>query len=99
MKLSEFIVTGAIEPELKATDRDGAIRELVTALAGAGALPADAVDDVVSALVKREQNGSTGFGKGVAVPHVKHARITKMAGTIGRTVNGIDFAALHHQPV
>ena len=99
MKLREFIVTEAITPELKASDRDGAIRELVGALAGAGALPADAVDEVVAALIKREQNGSTGFGKGVAVPHVKHARIKQMAGTVGRSVGGIDFAALDHQPV
>src|SRR5437868_1939348 len=99
MKLNEFIVTEAIIADLKASDRDGALRELVTALAGAGALPADAVDEVVAALSKREQNGSTGFGKGVAVPHVKHAKVTKMAGAIGRSVNGVDFAALDHQPV
>ncbi len=99
VKLREFIVTEAITPELKATDRDGVIRELVTALAGAGAVPADAVDEVVAALVKREQNGSTGFGKGVAVPHVKHAKVKKISGTIGRSPEGIDFAALDHQPV
>jgi PTS system nitrogen regulatory IIA component len=99
MKLNEFIVTDAIIADLKASDRDGALRELVTALSGAGALPADAVDEVVSSLIKREQNGSTGFGKGVAVPHVKHAKVSKMAGTVGRSVNGIDFAALDHQPV
>lgn len=99
MKLREFIVTDAIIPELQATDRDGVIRELVNSLASAGAVPADAVDEVVAALVKREQNGSTGFGKGVAVPHVKHARVMKMAGTIGRSTGGIDFAALDHQPV
>ena len=99
MKLREFIVTEAIQPELQATDRDGAIRELVTALAGAGALAQDAVDDVVAALVKREQNGSTGFGKGVAVPHVKHPKVKKMAGTVGRSAQGLDFAALDHQPV
>ena len=99
MKLKEFIVPGAIVPELAASDRDGAIRELVTSLASAGALPAESVDEVVAALIKREQNGSTGFGKGVAVPHVKHGKIKKMSGTIGRSVNGIDFAALDHQPV
>src|SRR4051812_28139135 len=99
MKLREFIVTEAITPELSASDRDGAIRELVTALAGAGALPADSVEEVVAALIKREQNGSTGFGKGVAVPHVKHAKVNKMVGTIGRSAGGIDFAALDHQPV
>jgi len=53
----------------------------------------------VSALIKREQNGSTGFGKGVAVPHVKHPKVSRMSGTIGRSGAGIDFAALDHQPV
>ena len=99
MKLREVIVGDAIVPELAATDRDGAIRELVASLAAAGALAESAVEDVVAALIKREQNGSTGFGKGVAVPHVKHAKVKKMSGTIGRSGSGIDFAALDHQPV
>jgi len=99
MKLKDFIVSAAVQPELAATDRDGAIRELVTALAEVNALPKDAVDEIVTALVKREQTGSTGFGKGVAVPHVKHPKVKKIAGTIGRSGSGIDFAALDHQPV
>ncbi len=99
MKLKDFIITQAIVPEIEAKDRDGAIRELVQSLADAEALPADAVEEVVSALIKREQNGSTGFGKGVAVPHVKHAKVKQMSGTLGRSSGGIDFAALDHQPV
>jgi mannitol/fructose-specific phosphotransferase system IIA component (Ntr-type) len=99
MKLSEFIVKEAIVAELKARDRDGVIRELVTSLAECGVLPDSAVDEVVAALIKREQNGSTGFGKGVAVPHVKHAKVKQMSGTIGRSATGVDFAALDHQPV
>src|SRR6187401_1394745 len=99
MKLKDFIVGDAVVAELESTDRDGVLRELVTSLASAGAMPAEAVDDVVAALIKREQNGSTGFGKGVAVPHVKHPKVKKMAGTIGRSPTGIDFSALDHQPV
>jgi len=99
MKLKEFIVADAIVPSMTATDRDSVIRELVTALAKAGAMPLDAVDEIVAALVKREQNGSTGFGKGVAVPHVKHGKVTKIAGAVGRSAAGVDFAALDHQPV
>ncbi len=99
MKLREFIISEAIVANVKATDRDGAIRELVTSLSTAGSLPADAVDEVVAALIKREQNGSTGFGKGVAVPHAKHPKVKQMAGTVGRSEAGIDFAALDHQPV
>ena len=79
MKLKEFIVTDAIVAELKSSDRDAALRELVMSLSEAGALPADAVDEVVASLIKREQNGSTGFGKGVAVPHVKHSKVARMA--------------------
>lgn len=99
MKLREFIVSDAVVPHLQATDRDSVIQELVESLANAGAIEADAVPDIVAALIKREQNGSTGFGKGVAVPHVKHPRVQKMVGTVGRSVDGIDFAALDHQPV
>lgn len=99
MKLKDFIVGNAIVPNIQAKDRDGAIKELVESLAKAGGIAESAVEEIVAALVKREQNGSTGFGKGVAVPHVKHPRITKMAGTIGRSEAGLDFAALDHQPV
>ena len=99
MKLGEFIINDAIVSSMEGTDRDSVLRELVTALASAGALPDTAVDEVVKALLQREQNGSTGFGKGVAVPHVKHPKVKKMAGTIGRSETGVDFAALDHQPV
>ena len=99
MKLRDFIVSDSIVPELTATNRDSAILELVKALAAGGGLPESAVEEVVGALIKREQNGSTGFGKGVAVPHVKHAKVKQMCGTIGRSATGIDFAALDHQPV
>ena len=99
MKLKDFIVTEAIVPDLSATERDQAIRELVSALARAGAVDEAIIDEVVAALIKREQNGSTGFGKGVAVPHVKHSKVRRMVGTVGRSSEGIDFAALDHQPV
>jgi mannitol/fructose-specific phosphotransferase system IIA component (Ntr-type) len=99
MKLKEFIVAEAIAPELSATTRDEALRELVLSLSRAGALTPSAVDEIVAALIAREEDGSTGFGKGVAVPHVKHAAVRKMAGTIGRAPAGIEFAALDHQPV
>jgi mannitol/fructose-specific phosphotransferase system IIA component (Ntr-type) len=99
MKLRDFIIPDAVVPSLSATDRDGAIRELVTSLSRAGAVPESAVDEIVAALIKREQNGSTGFGKGVAVPHAKHPKVKQMSGTIGRSESGIDFAALDHQPV
>jgi nitrogen PTS system EIIA component len=99
MKFNEFIVKEAIRPQLAAHDRDGVLRELVQSLADAGAIPASIVEELVASLIKREKTGSTGFGKGVAVPHVKHAKIKKMSGTVGHSVAGVDFAALDKQPV
>ena len=99
MKLVDFIVKDAIVPELKAHDRDGVIRELVQSLAGAKALSAGDVDAITKAIVDREKTGSTGFGKGVAVPHVKHPAVKKRIGAVGRSTMGVDFAALDQAPV
>ena len=99
MKLSDFIVKDAIVAELEATERDTVIRELVTALAAAKAVQASDVDVIVKAIIDREKHGSTGFGKGVAVPHVKHPAIKKRVGAIGRSAVGVDFAALDQAPV
>jgi mannitol/fructose-specific phosphotransferase system IIA component (Ntr-type) len=99
MKLKDFIITDAIVAELASNDRDTVLRELVTALSTAGALPEDAVERVIAALIKREQEASTGLGKGVAVPHVKHAKIDRMIAAIGRCPRGINFSAVDGQPV
>lgn len=99
MKLADFIVKDAIVPELKSTDRDGVIRELVQALSAAKAIAPGDVDTIVKAITDREKTGSTGFGKGVAVPHVKHPAIKKRMGAVGRSTVGVDFAALDQAPV
>ncbi len=99
MKLTEIVVRDAIVADLKATDRNGVIRELVAALVSAGALQEADREAIVRAIIQRENEGSTGFGKGVAVPHVKHARIERIMTTIGRCGQGVDFAALDRSPV
>jgi len=99
MKLTDLIHKPAIVPEMQATDRNGVIRELVQSLADNGALSPDHVETVARAAINRERQGSTGFGKGVAVPHVKHSSIKKMTATIGRSSRGVDFAALDRAPV
>ena len=99
MRLSDLIHAPAVVPELTSTDRNGVIRELIQSLADHGALPEDQVDTIARATIARENQGSTGFGKGVAVPHVKHASIEKMTATIGRSSHGVDFAALDRAPV
>jgi nitrogen PTS system EIIA component len=99
MKFSELIHTPSVIPELEATERNGVIRELVQSLANHGALEDDAVEPITRAVIARENQGSTGFGKGVAVPHVKHERVGKMVATVGRSSRGVDFAALDRAPV
>ncbi len=99
MKLTDFVVAEATIPELKATDRNGVIRELVGALAAAKVLAEEDADIVARAVIQRENQGSTGFGRGVAVPHVKHAKVKRIMAAIGRSPQGVDFAALDRAPV
>jgi len=99
MKLADFVLPQAVVPELEGTDRDAVIRELVEALVQAGAAPASIEQDLIREILSREKKGSTGFGRGVAVPHVKHEKVERMAAAIGVAPNGIDFNALDKQPV
>lgn len=99
MKLSDFIVSDALVPQLKGTERDAVVNELVDALVVAKVIDDSLREEVIKRITDREKKGSTGFGKGVAVPHVKHKRITKMAATIGVSATGVDFNALDKAPV
>ena len=99
MKLSDFVCFDAVKPQLDASDRDGAISELVEALAAAGKIPSKSTNKITKAVIKRENEASTGIGKGVAVPHVKHAAVKDVVATIGCTGQGIDFSSLDKQPV
>ncbi len=99
MKLTDFVEPQAILPQLKATERDDAIRELVQALVDASAVDASLQEELLKLILDREKKGSTGFGKGVAVPHVKHERIKRMAAAIGVSHQGVDFNALDRAPV
>ncbi len=99
MKLTEIVVTEAIVTQLQAGERDDAISELIDALVKSGAVPDGARDTLVQRVLERESKGSTGFGKGVAVPHVRHKEATRVAAAIGLSEQGIDFNALDRQPV
>jgi mannitol/fructose-specific phosphotransferase system IIA component (Ntr-type) len=99
MKLVDIIAKDAIVADLQATDRDGVIKEMIDKLVEVGKIDAKDAPEVVKAIVKREKQGSTGFGKGVAVPHVKHEASKTLVATIGRSSHGVDFAALDRAPV
>lgn len=99
MKFVDFVCFEAIIPELTAKDRNGVIAELGSALNKAGKLGDDNYEKITKAVIKREKEASTGMGKGVAVPHVKHSAVKDVVAAVGQSNIGIDFSALDKQPV
>jgi mannitol/fructose-specific phosphotransferase system IIA component (Ntr-type) len=84
-------------PDLKATNKTAVLDELVDALARAGITRApDAVRD---ALKQREALGSTGIGKGIAVPHARSTMVSGRAVVVARSMRGIDFESVDREPV
>jgi PTS system nitrogen regulatory IIA component len=99
LRLIDIVDRRAILPVLASSQRDDVIMEMVNALVQAGVVTSGQRDELVAKVLERERKGSTGFGRGVAVPHVKHKNITKMVAAIGVSARGIDFNALDTQPV
>jgi len=99
MKLSDIVVRDAIVTELGSSDRDEVVAELIDALVAAGAVDAGIREELIARVLEREKKGSTGFGRGVAVPHVKHPDAERMVASIGLSSSGVDFRALDKQPV
>jgi mannitol/fructose-specific phosphotransferase system IIA component (Ntr-type) len=99
MKFVDFVCFKATIPELRARDRDGVIAELVSILDKAGELGRGNCEEIIKAVVKREKEASTGMGKGVALPHVKHGAVKDVVAAVGQSSTGIDFSALDKQPV
>ena len=99
MKLSDFVCFEATVIELAATQRDDVILELIKSLETAGKLGKANAEDIAVAVIKRENEASTGIGKGVSVPHVKHDSIKDVVAAIGCSKAGIDFSSLDKQPV
>ena len=93
MKFSVFISPKAIRAQLASTSKEGVIQELVGALVSAGEIREADQDDIM----KREELGSTGIGRGVAVPHTKHGSVEKLVGTVGVSSEGLDFESLDGQ--
>lgn len=99
MKLMDVVLKEAIVPRLKATKRDEVVEELVDALIRSGAADAALREKLIKSVLDREKRGSTGFGKGVAVPHVKQDNVRHISAAVGLSPTGIDFNSLDKQPV
>src|SRR6266478_8659787 len=99
MRMSDFVVREAIGPELSATTKEGVIREMVGDLRSAGYFKGGEPEDIVKAILKRELLGSTGIGRGVAIPHTKHNSVDKLIGTVALSRPGVTFDSLDGEPV
>ena len=99
MKFADFVSRSAVQPKLMALDKEDVIREMAKALVTSGDIPEGELDSIVKAIAKREELGSTGIGRGVAVPHTKHPSVERLIGTVGVSVDGVDFNSLDGEKV
>jgi nitrogen PTS system EIIA component len=113
MRLTNFIVRDAIIPSLKTTaadviSRDPAavsvvkervIREMVESLAAAGCFPTADLEDITKAVLRREQLGTTGIGKNIAIPHSRHLSVDRLVGTLALAPGGLPFESLDGEMV
>ena len=99
MKLSDFVVREAILVDLQAVGKEEAIREIVASLQAAGQLAEGDLDSIARHILNREELGSTGIGRGVAVPHTRHPKVDRLIGTVAISKRGVEFAALDGEQV
>ncbi|MCC7085786.1 MAG: PTS sugar transporter subunit IIA [Pirellulales bacterium] len=99
MKFADFVSREAIRADLHAEDKEGLIRETTQALLDAGKIASGELDSITRAIMKREELGSTGIGRGVAVPHTKHPSVSQLLGTVAVSQQGVDFDSLDGEKV
>ena len=96
MTITDLVAPEAIVPALKVSSKKQALQELA---ARAAALTAQNDRAIFEVLLQREKLGTTAVGYGVAIPHGKLPKLTKMFGLFARLDRPIDFEALDGQPV
>lgn len=99
MKFADFVSVDAIRADLHADTKESIVREMAEALLEAGKVSAGELDSIVKAIMKREELGSTGIGRGVAVPHTKHPSVDRLIGTVAVSREGVDFESLDGEKV
>ena len=95
MKLVDLLPKSMLLMDLKAKDKKTAIREVVQRLVTHGKLKDDDARKVERLVQKRESQGSTGIGKGLAIPHAKGCpQVTELQGVFARSLEGVSFEAV-----
>jgi mannitol/fructose-specific phosphotransferase system IIA component (Ntr-type) len=95
MELREFFAEEAVQLELAGTTKDDILKELI------GLLGLDEKNEqmLFKMLKRRENLGSTGIGRGIAIPHCRSLVVNKLRVAFGRKREGVDFKAMDGQPV
>jgi len=99
MKFVDFVSRDAIRTSIDVDDKEQIIRSMASALLEAGKIVEDEHEGIVEAILKREELGSTGIGRGVAVPHTKHPSVSELVGTVAVSEAGVDFDSLDGEKV
>jgi PTS system nitrogen regulatory IIA component len=97
MKIAPFLSADTVLARLESSDRRGVLEELASLVVRSGGISGDV--DLVTILENREDLGSTGLGKGVAIPHVRLKNLSELRMAVGRSVGGVDFNAIDGKPV
>ena len=95
MRLSEFFSPDAISLELQAGTKDEILAELVELLR----LDERATETLLRMLQRRESLGSTGVGRGIAIPHCRSLVVTRLQLAYGHRREGLAFDAIDDRPV
>ena len=95
MELREFFSEDAVQLNLAGTTKDEVLKELI------GLLGLDEKNEqmLFKMLKRRENLGSTGIGRGIAIPHCRSLVVSKLRVAFGRKKEGVDFKAMDGQPV
>ena len=95
MELREFFSEEAIKLDIEGTAKDDVLRELI------GLLHLDEKSDgmLFKMLKRRENLGSTGIGRGIAIPHCRSLVVNRLRVAFGRKPDGVDFKAIDNKPV
>jgi PTS system nitrogen regulatory IIA component len=96
MDLADLITPEAIYPSLKAKTKKQALQELAQR---AAALTGVDAREIFDTLLQREHLGSTGIGRGIAIPHGRVAALRNIVSVFARLEEPIDFDALDDEPV
>lgn len=86
-------------PAAWATSPKVVVRFLVGGLAATCGVPAEQVEAIVREVMRREELASTGIGRGLAIPHVRHEAVRDVGMLLGRLPSPVDWNAIDGEAV